>query len=102
MEGKQQLSAEKVSEGRKIASLRIHVERAIGRIKSYAILRQVLPITMAHIINQIVTVCGFLSNFKSALVPSPQTMSEDEVEGYWLGLDDSDDELESDSSCSEQ
>ena len=101
MEGKQQLSAEQVSEGRKIASLRIHVERAIGRIKSYAILCQELPITMARIINQIVTVCAFLSNFKPALVPPPQTMSEDEVEGYWLELDDTDDKLESDSSCSE-
>ena len=97
-----QLSAEQVSEGRKIASLRIHVERAIGRTKSYAILHEVLPISMARIINQIVSVCAFLSNFQPALVPPPQTMSEDEVEGYWLGLDDTDNDSESDSSCSEQ
>ena len=59
---------------------------------------------MARIINKTVTVSivAFLSNFKPALVPQPQTMSEDEVEGYWLELDDTDDdELESDSSCSE-
>ena len=101
MEGRQQLSAEQVSDGRKIASLRIQVERAIGRIKSYAILREELPITMARIINQIVTVCAFLCNFQPALVPPPQTMSDDEVEGYWLELDDTDDELESDQGCSE-
>ena len=84
MEGRQQLSAEQVSDGRKIALLRKHVERAVGRIKSYAILREVLLITMAHIINQIVTVCAFLCNFQPALVPPPQTISDDEVEGYWL------------------
>ena len=33
MEGRRQLPAEEVRKGRKIASLRIHVERAIGRIK---------------------------------------------------------------------
>ena len=32
-----QLSAQEVQEGRKIASLRIHVERAIGRIKNFTI-----------------------------------------------------------------
>ena len=35
MEGRQQLPAEEVQEGRRIASVRIHVERAIGRIKTY-------------------------------------------------------------------
>ena len=35
MENRQQLPAEEVQLGRKIASLRIHVERAIGRIKNY-------------------------------------------------------------------
>ena len=37
-EGRQQLSAEEVQQGRSIASCRIHVERAIGRIKSFNIL----------------------------------------------------------------
>ena len=67
MEERQQLSAEQVTAGRKIALLRIHVERAIGRIKSYAILRKVLPISMAHTINQIVTVCTFYAIFNLLL-----------------------------------
>ena len=33
MEGGQQLPAKEVQEGRRIASLHIHVERTIGRIK---------------------------------------------------------------------
>ena len=44
MEGRQQLRASEVQEGRRIASLRIHVERAIGRLKNYTILKGTLPI----------------------------------------------------------
>ena len=35
VQGRQQLPHEEIQEGRKIASLWIHVERAIGRIKQY-------------------------------------------------------------------
>ena len=38
MEGCAQLSLKEVQEGRKIASVRIHVERAVGRMKNFAIL----------------------------------------------------------------
>ena len=38
MEGRQQLPTDEIHEGRHIASVRIHVERAIGRIKTFAIL----------------------------------------------------------------
>ena len=37
LDGKQQLSANEVQQGRSIASLRIHVERAIGRLKNFTI-----------------------------------------------------------------
>ena len=58
MEGRKQLPAEEVKSGRRIASLRIHVERAIGRIKNFTILKNTLPITMARIANQIMCVHG--------------------------------------------
>jgi hypothetical protein len=38
MEGHKQLPANEVQNGREIASLKIHVERAIGRMKTYSIL----------------------------------------------------------------
>ena len=71
MESRSQLPAEDVQRGRSIASLRIHVERAIGRMKQFNILTSVFPLKMARIANQIVTVCAYLSNFHPALVPVP-------------------------------
>ena len=90
MEGRQQLPSDEVQEGRRIASVRIHVERAIGRIKTFSILQQTLPITLSRITNQIVFVCAYLSNFKPALV-LPQTLgsgcsSELEVDDYFEDL----------------
>ena len=57
MEGRAQLFEEQVQEGRKIASLWIHVERAIGRLKNFTSLRENIPVNMGHIINQIVHLC---------------------------------------------
>ena len=54
MEGRTQLSSAEVLEGRKIASVRVHVERTIGRIKNFSILKGTLPITLSRIANQIV------------------------------------------------
>lgn len=71
MEGRTQLPADETKRGRSIASLRIHVERAIGRMKRYKILTGVFPLKMARLANQIVGVCTYLSNFHPALVPPP-------------------------------
>ncbi len=45
MDGKQQFTPQEIKVGRGIASLRIHVERVIGRIKNYSILKGTLLIT---------------------------------------------------------
>ena len=45
MEGRGQLSLDDVQQGRSIASLRIHLERAIGWIKHYKILTGVFPLS---------------------------------------------------------
>ena len=56
LEGRHQLPAAEVEQGRKIASLQIHVERAIGRLKTFSILKQTISISMARLLNQIVFV----------------------------------------------
>ena len=48
MEGRAQQPAKEAQEGRRIASVRIHVERAIGRMKNFAILQGTFPISMSH------------------------------------------------------
>ena len=68
MRCKDQLVPDEEDETRQIASVRIHVERAIERIKNFNILRQVIPNTMVEYINKIWKVCAILTNFKSPLV----------------------------------
>ena len=60
MENNAQFSAEQVIVNQRIASLRIHVERYINRIKNFHILDRPLPLTMHGSANQIFTICSFL------------------------------------------
>lgn len=101
MKGRKQLPAEEVKRGRSIASLRIHVERAISRIKNYNILKGTLPITMIRVANQIVSVCAWLTNFQPALNPLPSDCkTEDEVDTYFRSLDE-ESEYDADSEASD-
>jgi len=63
-----QMAAKDVILMKKIAQLRIHVERAIGRVKEFRILQSVIPAAMWDSINQIVYVCCMLTNFNPPLV----------------------------------
>ena len=47
MEDRGQLPAAEVLERQKIASLHVHIERVIGRIKNYTIFKGTLPITLS-------------------------------------------------------
>lgn len=67
--GRDQLTASETEETMTIASVRIHVERAIGRIKTYHILDGNLPNTLSPYATQIATVCGLLTNFLPPLLP---------------------------------
>ena len=71
LKNQQQFSKKNVILTRQIASLRIHVERAIGRIKQYHILSTVVPLTLVHCIDSIWGVCSALSLFHPPLVVDP-------------------------------
>ncbi|XP_046578747.1 uncharacterized protein LOC124286417 [Haliotis rubra] len=68
MKGRKQLSATECIETRRIASVRIHVERAIARLKSYRILNQVLPLNSVQKLDKIVKVCAVLCNLRPELI----------------------------------
>ena len=63
-----QLSARAVSNSRKIASVRIHVERAMKRIKKFKILQGVIPLKLKNSMDQILLICSVLGNLQSRLV----------------------------------
>ena len=67
--GREQMTAAETEETMSIASVRIHVERAIGRIKTYHILDGTLPNTLSPYATQMATVCGLLTNFLPPLLP---------------------------------
>ena len=62
-----QLTENERTTTRRIASVRIHVERAIERIKNYNILR-LIPNNMHNSANQTFFVCAMLTNFLPPLV----------------------------------
>ena len=65
-----QLEAEEVVETRRIASIRIHVERAMERIKNFCITK-FIPAVLCPIAEHIIYVCTFLTLFMEPLVPPP-------------------------------
>ena len=64
----EQFSEAEMLETRRIARVRINVERAIGRVKTFRILSSPIPNTMAEIADQIFFVCSILTNFRNKLV----------------------------------
>ena len=66
--GWEQQTAEDVAKTKKIANARIHVERAIGRMKWFSILRNTIPLTLMSILDDIVVVCAQLCNLLPPLV----------------------------------
>ena len=63
------------------------MERVIGRIKNYTILKSTLPISMIRLANQIVKVCAWLTNFQPALILLPSDFSTDEVNRYFKSVE---------------
>ena len=87
LEGHHHLPHDDIRKARHIASLRIHVERAIGRIKKFAIILQGnFPLSMSRLANQIVCVCAWLTHLHPALLPPPIANSETDVEDYFQSL----------------
>ena len=66
--GREQLTEAEVKNSQTISSVRIHVERAIQRVKTFRIIRNEIPLIMHGSINQLWTVCCLLCNLMSPLI----------------------------------
>ena len=69
LNGKPQLSEDEIMQARRIATVRIHKEQAIERIKNYHIL-DFIAVSMCQnkLIDQIFIVCAMLTNFQPPLM----------------------------------
>ena len=62
------LGARALKQSRKIASVRIHVERVIHRMKTFKVLSGIIPLKLRYILDQVVTVVAVLCNLQERLV----------------------------------
>ena len=63
LRGKEQFSENELVVTRRIASLRIHVERAMERIKNFHIFDRPMPSSLTDIADRIFFICCVLTNF---------------------------------------
>ena len=68
VKGRNQMMPTEVAKTKKIANFRIHVERAIGRMKEFNILNGIFPINMLPVADDVIAVCASLCNFLPPLV----------------------------------
>ncbi|XP_052225020.1 uncharacterized protein LOC127840648 [Dreissena polymorpha] len=73
MKGRSQLSEQETIDSRRIASVRIHVERAIMRMKSYRLLNTTLQIKSlkSHNLDKVFRVVACLCNMHDSLIRQP-------------------------------
>ena len=106
LEGRQQLPPEEVQAGRHIASLRIHVECVIGRVKNFSILKGTLEYLLVRAAFPIkLFVCALLVNFQPVFIQPPTSQVEDpeyEVETYFESVYSTDSDYDVDTEFSDE
>ena len=61
-QGTEQMTKENVLKTKSVENLRIHVKRAIGKIKWFHIRKQTMPLALVPLANEIVTIYAALRN----------------------------------------
>jgi hypothetical protein len=65
---KRQFTRSEVYQGKRIARARIHVERVMGRLKEFRLLKNILPLTMIDLCDQIWIIAGAIVNMQPPLI----------------------------------
>lgn len=65
---KAQMTAGECKKTKEVANLRIHVERAINRLKCFRILKNVFPVTMLPLADDIIRTCACICNIQPPLL----------------------------------
>ncbi|KAF4527682.1 hypothetical protein B566_EDAN012648 [Ephemera danica] len=73
--GRDQFESHENIKSRQLAQVRVHVERAVRKIKEFKILEGVIPITLVPMLDRIWTVCVHLANFTGDLIKSTPKIS---------------------------
>jgi len=68
LQGKKQFTKEEAEKNKKVACLRVHVERCMERIKNWHILDRKMSVTSASIASDIFTTISALTNFQPPLI----------------------------------
>ena len=63
-----QMTAQDVIKTREIASVTIHVERVINKIKNFHLCDSVVPLSLFGVVNQMWSVCTFLCNIQDPFI----------------------------------
>ena len=73
---KSQIKKSEVKKTKEVANLRIHVERAINRIKFFRILKGSIPVTVIQHEDDIILTCPALWNLKPKLIKTEENYSQ--------------------------
>lgn len=67
-QGRPQMTETECQQSELIARTKIHIERAVQRIRTFHILGTVVRLNMLDVVEQIFTVCAYLTNFQLPLL----------------------------------
>ena len=68
-----QFNEKKIVKSKQLANERIHEEKKIQQLKCYHTFHRVIPLNMTGLLNQIISVCSILSNFKEPILNNSYT-----------------------------
>ena len=69
LRGKRQFNEVENKCTKRVASARIHVERVIGRMKTFHVLQNTIPSEMFDLIDDIIVICSAIVNLNGSIVP---------------------------------